>query len=212
MNQDSKKTIEAIVEIEASYKHDGIMPPWKILKSDNFISSVRLYAGIGDEEIGAVMYIACRYNSSETTNEIIKESAVKTLKAFISEADFVLPGGLEFKENGEVKVAPGCCGGLEDWHDWWDVASGETNIWTGHDPESLVEIDNEIIKIWNDREIKNEKWSIKFSVEEITENMKMVEQDLKDFLIRLAQWTKNIEPSIESQVINHFARNMNIKL
>ena len=42
--------------------------------------------------------------------------------------------------------------------------------------------------------------------------MKIVEQDLKDFLIRLAQWTKDIEASLENQVVDHFARNMNIDL
>ena len=130
--------MEAVVEIEASYKHDGIMPPWKISKSDNYLSFVRLYAGISDEEIGAVMYIACNYNSLENGDEIIKSTALETLKTFVLEEDFVLPGGLQFKENGEVKVSPGCCGGLEDWNDWSDVAGGETDIWTGHDPESLI--------------------------------------------------------------------------
>jgi hypothetical protein len=210
MIQNSKKAIQAVVEIEAIYKHDKIKPPWTISKSDNYISHVRLYAGIGDEEIGSVMYVACNYNSYESADEIIKETAVETLRAFVSEESIVLPGGLEFKENDEVKVTPGCCCGLEDWIDWLEIKKGENNIWNGHDPFALVENDGQIIKIWEDKENKNESPSIEFTVEELTNNMKIIERDLKDFLIRLAQWTKNIEPELEKQVVNYFARNMHI--
>lgn len=44
------------------------------------------------------------------------------------------------------------------------------------------------------------------------ENLKNIKKDLSDFLSRLGQWTKQIEPELEERVVNHFAKNMNIKL
>jgi sulfur relay (sulfurtransferase) DsrC/TusE family protein len=44
------------------------------------------------------------------------------------------------------------------------------------------------------------------------ENMRNVEKDLKDFLVRLAQWTKDIAPELEKQVVKHFAKNMHIEI
>ena len=211
MNGNKAKSIEAVVEIEASYQHDKILPPWVISKSDDYLSFIRLYAGISDEELGAVMYIACSYNS-RSENELIKESAVETLQTFISEEDFVMPGGLAFKKNDELIITPGCCCGLEEWNTWFEVPNGETSIWNGHDLITEIEIENEQIRVYEYAENEIEKSSIEFSVSEMTELLLNAEKDLKDFLVRLAQWTNKIEPSLEKQVVNHFAKNMNIDL
>ena len=44
------------------------------------------------------------------------------------------------------------------------------------------------------------------------EKLQNVEKDMKDFLFRLGQWTKYIAPELEKRVVNHFEKNMNIKL
>lgn len=209
MNQNSKKTIEAIAKVEARYE---ISPPWITSKSDSHFNYIRIYSGITDEKIGSVMFDACLMSSVESSDKIIKETALETLKIFVANEGFVLGGGLQFKENDEVKVSPGCCGGLEDWCDWCDVINGETNIWTGHNPESLIQIDGEIIKVWHNKETKDNRPSIEFSAKEMIENLRNVEKDLTDFLFRLAQWTKDIAPELEKQVVNHFAKNMNIEI
>ncbi len=195
------KTIEAVIENCKFEEHQ----PWII--SRNETAYIRLYAGIDDEEIGSVMLSACSLSSGE----IIKETALETLNEFVANEGFVLEGGLLFKENDETKIIPGCCCGLEDWKEWLDVPSGKCGIWTGHDPESLIEINDGNIKIWQDRKNKNENQSIEFTVEEMFEKLKQVEKDLQNFLFRLKQWINHIEPSLEKEVIYHFAKNMNIK-
>jgi hypothetical protein len=195
------KTIEAV--IENSRFEEPL--PWVI--SVNETNYIRLFAGISDEEIGSVMLSACSLSSGE----IIKDTAFETLKEFISDEGFILEGGLIFKENNEIKVVPGCCCGLENWHEWLGVPSGQCEIWTGHDPDSLVEINDGNIKIWQDINCKNEDQSIAFTVDEMFEKLKNVEKDLKDFLFRLSQWTRFITPEFEKQVVEHFAKNMSIK-
>src|SRR6185369_11485837 len=117
MNQTSKKTIEAVVDI-GSFDEPI---PWTISKDEFFF--VRLYPGINDEELGSVMLLACLLSSGE----IIKEDPGDTLKAFVLNEGFVLEGGLQFKENDEIKVGLGCCSSLEDWSDWFDVPNGEVD-------------------------------------------------------------------------------------
>jgi hypothetical protein len=109
-------------------------------------------------------------------------------------------------------MSPSCCGGLEDWDTWLDVPNGETRIWNGHDPFASVEVSEGKIRIWKDETLTNESSSIEFPIDEFIENMKAVEADLKDFLVHLAQWTKNIAPELEKLVVNHFAKNMNIEV
>ena len=198
MNQTSKKTIEAVLE---KYDFDNFAL-WTVLKDAPYY--IKLHAGINDEEIGLVMFGACHHS--------IKETASETLKEFVSNKGFVLEGGLLYRENDEIKVAPGCCCGLENWYEWLEVPNGRVNIWTGHDPESLIEINDGKIKIWQDSEKKDENKSIEFTVEEMIEKLQNVEKDMKDFLFRLGQWTKYIAPELEKRVVNHFAKNMNIKL
>ncbi len=204
MNQNSNKSIEAVVD-SIDYFEDPA--PWEISKNGLFY--IRLFSGTSDAEIGSIMMSAF----SPIIDEIVKETAAETLRAFVGNEDrFVLSGGLLFKENNEIKVAPGCCGGLEDWTDWLDVVNGKVDIWTGHDPESFIEINDGKVKIWHDKREKATEKPIEFTVEEMFKKLQHVEKDLKDFLFRLGQWTKFLAPELEKQVVNHFAKNMNIEL
>ena len=80
----------------------------------------------------------------------VQRSAIETLNALVAE-DFALPGGLQFLQDEQVKVVPGCCTDLEDWRKWLDVPNGKT-IWAGHDPSPGVECVNGVIRVW-----RNEK-------------------------------------------------------
>ena len=193
----SQKDIEAVIEINP---FDG-KPPWAIASSPNF-SFLRLFFGITDKEIGDIMLTACTYNSIE-----ICTSANETLTAFISE-DFVLPGGLQFLENNQVKIYPGCCSGLEDWRDWLEVPSGET-VWAGHDPSPGVEFINEGIRVWQDEKGDDVDF-IDFKFDEMRELLEKVENDLKEFVVRLEKWCDLIAPSLKQKIVQHFVANMHI--
>lgn len=195
------RSIEAVIE---NFNFEGV-EPWIISTEEK--SYIRLFAGITDEEIGKVMLSACTLSSGE----IIRETAFETLKKFVSNEGFVLEGGLLFKENDEIKAAPGCCCGLEDWLEWLSVPIGQCDIWTGHDPSSYIQINDRKIKIWHDEKNKVENQSIEFTIDEMFKRLINIEKDLKDFLFRLSQWTKFIAPELENQVVEHFAKNINIK-
>ncbi|HEY8563766.1 MAG TPA: hypothetical protein VIL74_25530 [Pyrinomonadaceae bacterium] len=201
MNRNSNKTIEAIVKIDSF----EITAPWEVAENKFFYT--RLFAGMDEAEIGSIMLASI----FPLTDEMVKENAADTLRAFVdNEEGFVLGGGLLFKENGAAKVSPGCCGGLEDWRDWFAVANGSGGIWTGHDPESLIEKNDRLIKIWNDAETKDDEFSIELMPEEFIRLLELVERDLTDFLDRLRRWTTVHATGMENEVVDYFAKNMNI--
>jgi len=207
MSQTANKSIEAVVVIERNYD-ESAKPFWNVLPTDSYFTNVRLYAETSLEEIGLLMSKPC----CPTDDEIIASNAKDALKIFVGGKGFGFSGGLIFKENEEIRFVPSCCCGLDDWDQWLEVPKGKTNVWNGHDPSCAVEIINRKIKVWQDEELKSENPSIEFSVQEFTEKMSNVEKDLKDFLVRLSEWTKQVEPSLETQVVRYFAKSMNIKL
>ncbi len=192
-----EKTIEVVVEINP---FDG-EPPWAVASNADY-SFLRLFSGVTDEEIGSIILTACTYNQIE-----IHSLATETLNAFIAE-EFVLPGGLQFSENGQVKVVPGCCSGLEDWREWLDVPNGKS-IWAGHDPNPGVEFINNSIRVWQDEKADGVEF-IDLNYDEMRGLLEKVESDLKAFVVRLGEWSDFVVPNLKQNIVQHFVKNMHI--
>lgn len=194
----SQKTIEAVVQLQP---FEG-EPPWAVASAANW-SFLKLFSGVTDEEVGSVILTACSYNHHLE----VQRSPIETLDAFVAE-DFVLPGGLRFSEDEQVKVVPGCCAGLEDWREWLDVPNGNT-IWAGHDPSPGVEFVDGGIRVWQDEKAEGIEF-IDLSADEMRGLLKKVESDLKGFVFRLGEWANFVTPSLQKKIVEHFAKNMDI--
>lgn len=199
MGSERNKTIEAVMEV-CSFDNDLLWP----LAPDPPFSFLRLHAGSTSEEVGLVMHVACAYGQGE-----IFPFAAETLEVFLSKERFVLPGGLQFLENDEVKVVPGCCAGLENWREWLSVPYGNKGIWAGHDPSPWIEYSETGIRIWQDEKSKEPAF-IEFTREELEYELKKTQADLNGFLIQLRKWAKYIAPSFEQQLVSYFAKQMQI--
>jgi hypothetical protein len=193
----SQKTIEAVIEISPF----EIESPWAVAAVAPY-SLLRLFSGTNDEEIGAIMLTACLFSRIK-----IHASAVETLKALVGK-DFIMSGGLLFSEEGQEKVRPGCCCGLENWREWLDVPSGKL-IWAGHDPTPEVEFVDGGVRVWQDQKADGVDF-IDFGVDEMRVLLEKVESDLQGFLYRLGKWTDFVAPGLKRKVVSHFAKNMDI--
>jgi hypothetical protein len=73
-----------------------------------------------------------------------------TVDALLAEEFLTAAGGLQVRDStvGTV-VTPGCCAGLEDWHDWAQVLTGDSP-WLGHDPGPEVEFVGDDLRVWQD--------------------------------------------------------------
>jgi hypothetical protein len=162
-----------------------------------------LFSGTTVEEIGSLILTACSYNSHLE----VQPSAIDTLNAFVAE-DFILPGGLRFSEDEQVRIVPGCCCGLENWREWLDVPSGNI-VWAGHDPSPAVEFVDGGIRVWQDEKADGVDF-IDFGVDEMRVSLEKVEADLKGFVVGLGRWADFMAPELKPKIIEHFAKNMNI--
>lgn len=194
-----QKTIEAIVEISS---FDG-EPPWA-LSSIIDQSFIRLFSGTTEEEIGSVMLTACLYNQIE-----ICPSAIDNLNALVAKERIILPGGLQFSENLQVKIYSSCCSGLENWREWLGVPNGNLFVWAGHDPTPEVEFIGDGIRIWQDEKADGVEF-IDLGINEMRHLLEKVESDLKGFVIRLSKWADFVAPSLRRQIVECFINNMNI--
>ena len=193
-----QKKIEVVVEMQP---FEGELP-WAVASVADW-SFLRLFSGVTDEDVGSVILTACSYNHHLE----VQRSAIETLNAFVAE-DFVLPGGLQFSKDEQVKVVPGCCCGLEDWREWLDVPNGNT-VWAGHDPSPGVEFVEGYIRVWQDEKADGVEF-IDFGVVEMRDLLEKIESDIKDFVVRLGKWANFAAPSLQNKIVEHFVKNMNI--
>lgn len=177
--------------------------PWPVLP-DTGIPYLRLHAGMTDEEIGTLMFNGCLYN-----RVAVSEEGAATLSNFIEGDGFVLPGGLRFSEGGR-RVVPGCCSGLEDWHEWLDVPNGGVGAWAGHDPSPELEHVDGRVRIWQDAKSEGVEF-VEFEPDEMRALLARVETDLAGFLQRLGRWAERISPNQGPRVVGYFAKHMNIR-
>jgi hypothetical protein len=199
------KSIEAVVELVNRYY--DVVAPWPTIPtiSEYHDPYIRVFSGLSGEGIGSLILTACLSNDRE-----LYPSATVTLKHFMSFDGFVLGGGLRFLEDDQVKIVPGCCSGLENWHEWLDVPHGNNEVWAGHDPWPEIEYSENIVRIWQDKKSEGVSY-IEFSRIEMEIHIEKVKLDLQEFLVQLKNWVTCISPGIEEEFVSYFANNMNIE-
>lgn len=196
----SENTIEAVVEVLAIEE----VNKWPVAPLPDFHNRFwALGATLNNDEIGSVVHLACSYNHVK-----IQSTATETLRSLVEQMNLVLPGGLLFSEHGVAKVVPGCCCGLEDWHEWLTVPNGNGAVWAGHDPTPWVEYTNGQIKVWQD-EGKTHP-NISFGYDEMAVLLNQAKGDLQEFLWRLRQWTQQIAPEFAEELPAFFSRHLHI--
>ncbi|WP_202513072.1 hypothetical protein [Streptomyces sp. SID3343] len=93
-----------------------------------------------------------------------------------------------------VTLLPGCCCGLEDWHEWWEVADGgEDRPRLGHDPRPTTERFGDTVRLTLDSGARDSP-TIELSAAELGHLLLGVEQDLADFTALTARWASRHLP------------------
>ena len=196
------KSVEAVVEVLNTAKH----PAWPItnLPAATFL---RLHGGMSDEEIGLFFFIACSYKQLT-----LGENTEQTIDTFLAETQhngLVMPGGLRFSENGEAKVVPSCCSGLEDWREWLAVPHGRKYVWAGHDPTPEIEYTNFGVRIWQDSPAEGVSF-IDFGLDELSAQMRQIEIDMYGLLWRIEAWANYMAADLGASLARCFAIHLKI--
>ncbi|MFI8458994.1 hypothetical protein [Kitasatospora sp. NPDC085464] len=128
------------------------------------------------------------------------------LHGLLTMPDLFAPGGFRVTDPATGTVfTPGCCTGLEDWHEWTAVVEGSGPAWFGHDPDARVEWIGRVVRLTQDDEDADSP-VIELPVDELRRLLAGAERDLRDFLALAARWAERQLPDRAPAVTTALAR------
>ena len=142
------------------------------------------------------------YNSITFTDNS-KESFRNLIEMFSIDR-VILSGGLMFYD-GDTKILPSCCAGLEQWAEAVDNISHQNSPWLGHDPYPNIEYKDNSAIVWSDDYLglfglpkpKDELQSIEFTNDELNHSIAQLKTDISEFIsIPFCSRLKEIDNSI----------------
>jgi len=119
----------------------------------------------------------------------------------------VLPGGLALEDQDGRVLRPGCCSGLETWREWFSVSKASSSPWMGHDPAPWIEDRGDVLRVWSDGGLSERPlaaFSIDVQRDELSFELRRVEQDLQGFLQRLDTWAESQDPKAARAFVARF--------
>ncbi|MDT0409172.1 MULTISPECIES: hypothetical protein [Streptomyces] len=182
-----------VVEIQAV---DG-RPPWPVaaLRPYGFLA---LRGGLSEEETGAVVLGLAQGNDHDGDPDLPPRPAGRLpalLHGLLSYEFPTAAGGLRVTDTRTgADFPPGCCCGLEDWREWYDVLDGGPPLWWGHaarpgeDPRA--ERDGDVVRL---RATGGAASAV--PVAEVRRLLDGVEDALRDFLADAAGWAVRTVPA-----------------
>ncbi|MGI5152934.1 hypothetical protein ACQEVC_42230 [Plantactinospora sp. CA-294935] len=149
-------------------------------------------------EVGTAIAVIFSYNRISVDS--VRDLTADLLDEHLAEAEaLIAPGGLCFRDTTtHVQVAPGCCFGLENWRDWWDVARGQ-DLWLGHDPTPQLEHHDQAICLRQSDQ--DDSQFIEIPLNELPSLLISAQQQLSSFLTLVQQWTTNTAPSLTNRLV-----------
>ncbi|GAA0428792.1 hypothetical protein Acor_70960 [Acrocarpospora corrugata] len=146
-------------------------------------------------EIGTAMAVIFSYNhiSAEPAADLTQAH----LDDHLAEAEVLIaPGGLRFRDTAtNIQVAPGCCFGLENWRDWWEVTRGQ-EPWLGHDPETRIEHRAQTVQLRQNDQDGSQVRAIEITISELPRLLVAAHQQLNGFLNLVQRWAADITPGL----------------
>ncbi|MFE0044845.1 hypothetical protein [Streptomyces albireticuli] len=105
-----------------------------------------------------------------------------------------------------TRLVPGCCSGLEDRGDWWDVLDDDGSAaWFGHDPSPGAERRGSVIRLTVDARADTGQW-IDVPVTELRHLLAGAEEDLAGFLDLATRWASRHLPDHSERLGHALAR------
>ncbi|WP_405466322.1 hypothetical protein OG333_15485 [Streptomyces anulatus] len=128
------------------------------------------------------------------------------LHGLLTFEDLFAAGGLRVVDGSTgVTLLPGCCNGLEDWRDVYSVLDGTGWAYLGHDPDPVVELSGDRVRLVVDFE-QSDSPVIELSAVELRRLLDGVGRDLADFLALAADWARFHLPQHAEPVIDALVR------
>ncbi|MFG2334851.1 hypothetical protein ACGFMM_35340 [Streptomyces sp. NPDC048604] len=115
-------------------------------------------------------------------------------------------GGLRVTDTSTgVVLVPGCCSGVEEWREWFEVLDGGGSAGFGHDPDPLAERLGDTVRLTVDAE-RHDSPVIELPAAELRRLLAGAERDLAAFLDAAAAWAARHIPDHAGPVTQALTR------
>ncbi|MEV4367722.1 hypothetical protein AB0J71_11680 [Nonomuraea sp. NPDC049637] len=192
--------IEVVLET-----HDAVdFTAWPITEPSND-RLLALSGRMSIADVGTAMAVIFSYSGLPITHAA--ELTEAQLRQHLAETGgLIAPGGLRFRDTTtDVDVPPGCCFGLENWRDWWEVARGR-EPWLGHDPTPYITHVGHVIQL---RQHVDDPPSIEITRDQLAGLLTTAQQHFSGFLDLARQWATITTPGPADRLVaaldQHFA-------
>ncbi|WP_318280410.1 hypothetical protein [Streptomyces griseoloalbus] len=182
---------------------------WPVAETERF-SFLALSGELSPAEVGTAVMGICVCNDMDPDGDRPPRPADPLGSFLHGLVTFDTPfasGGLRVTDQSTgITFLPGCCDGLEDWHDWHQIVDGGRTLWFGHDPQSsAAERFGDTVRLTVDAE-QSDSPVIEVSVPKIRHLLAGAERDLTNFLTLAADWLSQQMPDHATLVTASLAR------
>ncbi|WP_217166983.1 hypothetical protein [Streptomyces sp. AC512_CC834] len=169
-----------------------------------------LSGALAPAEVGtAVMSIAAHNNVAPAADDCPSrptDPLGAVLHGLLIMEELVACSGLRVTDTASgVTLLPGCCNGLEERRDWFDVLDGDGWASFGHDPSPLAQRHGDIVRLTVDAD-REDSPVIELATAELRRLLTGAERDLTEFLDVAAAWTSRQLPNHTALVTSALAR------
>ncbi|WP_309140560.1 hypothetical protein [Streptomyces sp. PKU-EA00015] len=182
---------------------------WPVAEVERY-GFMPLSGALAAAEVGTAVMRIAECNNVEPETDGHPPKPADPLGAFLygllTLENLFTAGGLRVTDtDAGVTLLPGCCNGLEERGDWFDVLDGDGWASFGHDPSPLAERRGDRVQLTVDVE-RDDSPVIELPAEELRRLLAGAERHLADFLDLAAAWAARHLPHHASRVTAALAR------
>ncbi|MEU3448758.1 hypothetical protein AB0H29_16265 [Streptomyces thermolilacinus] len=155
---------------------------------------LRLSGELTPHEVGTALMSVAAYNDPAAAPGRPADPLGSFLHGLLTAEDAQAPGGMRVTDSSTGAVfLPGCCNGLEEWRDWYEVLDGDGSACFGHDPDAYAERIGGTVRLAADTG-RSDGPVIEVPVSELRRLLEGAERDLAAFLALADGWTSRYLP------------------
>ncbi|WP_079147835.1 hypothetical protein [Streptomyces thermolilacinus] len=144
-------------------------------------------------EVGTALMSIAAYNDPAAGPGRPADALGSFLHGLLTAEGAQAPGGMRVTDSSTgVAFLPGCCNGLEEWRDWYEVLDGGSACF-GHDPDAYAERLGDTVRLTADTG-RSDGSVIDVPVSELRRLLEGAERDLAGFLALADGWISRYLP------------------
>ena len=159
-----------------------------------------LHGDMSRTEVHDFLYSLCEYGGASGR---VPRHLMRLISQLANRKQQLVPGGLAVT-SGSTTLYPGCCTGLENWRDWYDVRPGGRAPWLGHNPDTWIELCEQDVIVHADHEPGPH--DIRADYRDVRVALDGAAQTMREALARIEAVAQETNPGMAAKFVSNIDR------